>query len=193
MARPSVNAERKEAILQAYEYCIANYGVDGTSSQKVAEVAGLARPLVRYHVGNNDQLLNLVVDRLIDRSNKDMEELLALKIDNAETLVDIFFGDYGADHYYNDIMIYSALTSKLLVVPGLKEKLSKWMEDSYASLKQRVLKTFPNITDKQATEAAALLFGMYCTLETLKQLETEKFFKEISLPMILNSLKQLEK
>lgn len=192
MARPSVNAERKETILQAYEYCVANYGVDGATSQKVAEIAGLARPLVRYHVGNNDELLNLLVDRLISRSDDDMAELLKLEINTAEDLVEILYNSYGPEQYYNDIMIYSALTSKLLVVPDLKEKLAKWMESSYEALKQRVLLTFPNITDKQATEAGILLFSTYCTMETLKQLNTEDFFKQVALQVVIDSLNKLE-
>ena len=69
MARPSVKAKRTEEILQAYEHCIALYGVEGATLQKIAEVAGIARPLLRHHVGNSDDLLNMALKRFIERSD----------------------------------------------------------------------------------------------------------------------------
>ena len=44
MGRPSIKAERREQILDAYETCVARFGVGGASLEKIAETAGLARP-----------------------------------------------------------------------------------------------------------------------------------------------------
>ena len=55
MARPSVKEERREQILTAYEQCVARYGVEGATLDKVAEEAGLARPLIRHNIGNREE------------------------------------------------------------------------------------------------------------------------------------------
>ena len=43
MARPSVKDERTEAILAAFERCVARHGVEGATLQRTADEAGLAR------------------------------------------------------------------------------------------------------------------------------------------------------
>ena len=51
MARPRVTAERREEILAAFARCVARDGVEGASLQQVADEAGLARGLLRHHLG----------------------------------------------------------------------------------------------------------------------------------------------
>lgn len=54
-------------ILEATGRCVARYGVEGTTLERVASEAGLGRSLVRYFVGNRDDLLALYRQRLLDR------------------------------------------------------------------------------------------------------------------------------
>ena len=49
--------ERTEQIMQATGRCLRNYGLAGTTLERVAEESGLSRSHVRHYVGNRDDLL----------------------------------------------------------------------------------------------------------------------------------------
>ena len=68
MPRPSLKLQRSEEILDAFERCVARYGIEGTTLEKTAEEAGLQRSLLRHNVGNRDDLLNSLVNRFISES-----------------------------------------------------------------------------------------------------------------------------
>ena len=67
MGRPSIADERVEQIVQAFGRAVARYGVEGATLERVAAEAGLTRSLVRYFVGNRDDLVALYRQRLLDR------------------------------------------------------------------------------------------------------------------------------
>ena len=50
---------RRQEYLDAFEKCVARYGIEGATLAKIAEIAGLARPLVRHNVGNRDTYLRI--------------------------------------------------------------------------------------------------------------------------------------
>lgn len=57
MARPSVAAERRVQIAEATIRCIGAHGYAGTTLDRVAEEAGMARGHVRHFAGNRDAML----------------------------------------------------------------------------------------------------------------------------------------
>jgi AcrR family transcriptional regulator len=67
VGRPSIAEERVAQILEATGRAIARYGVEGATLERVAAEAGLSRSLVRYFVGNRDDLIELYRQRLLDR------------------------------------------------------------------------------------------------------------------------------
>ena len=67
MGRPSIADERIEQIVQAFGRAVARYGVEGATLERVAAEAGFTRSLVRYFVGNRDDLVALYRQRLLDR------------------------------------------------------------------------------------------------------------------------------
>jgi len=70
MGRPSLKKERFEEILDAYEQCVARYGLAGATLEQVARQAGLARPLIRHHIGNRDDLVEALINRFINNSKR---------------------------------------------------------------------------------------------------------------------------
>jgi TetR/AcrR family transcriptional repressor of bet genes len=57
MGRKSVARERRLQIIQATIECMSRHGVSGTTLERVAEIAGMARGHVRHFVGNREDLL----------------------------------------------------------------------------------------------------------------------------------------
>jgi AcrR family transcriptional regulator len=76
MGRPSLAEPRRAQILDAYEECILQHGMEGSSLEKIAEQAGMKRSVVRHYLGNRGQLRRALVDRVIERNTKSYLEAI---------------------------------------------------------------------------------------------------------------------
>ncbi|NJM06754.1 TetR/AcrR family transcriptional regulator [Candidatus Gracilibacteria bacterium] len=63
MGRKSLAEERREDILAAFERCIARYGID-VPLEQIADEAGVKRSLIRHYLGNRDELVEQVIERI---------------------------------------------------------------------------------------------------------------------------------
>ncbi|MEM9621694.1 MAG: helix-turn-helix domain-containing protein, partial [Pseudomonadota bacterium] len=77
MPRPSVATERRAEILEAFEACALRKGLQATTLADVAEEAGLPRPLVRHFMGNRDDMVAGLIERMMERAIDDIEQALA--------------------------------------------------------------------------------------------------------------------
>jgi AcrR family transcriptional regulator len=59
--------ERRAQILAALEQVVLREGLARLTLAKVADEAGLPRPLVRYFAGNRDDLILMLLDRMVAR------------------------------------------------------------------------------------------------------------------------------
>lgn len=98
MARPRVADERRERILAAFEACVVRRGLDATTLADVAAEADQPRPLVRYFIGNRDDMVAGLVERLLARGEAQLESMRAAKPsatpqEVAQALCDRVFAD----------------------------------------------------------------------------------------------------
>lgn len=105
MGRPPKFEERSEEIMQAFEACVLRKGLLATTLADVAEESGLPRSLVRYFMGNRDEM----VDRLIERQMQLAQSRLDAVRDDAGTmsvarLLDAFFENLFSDPRSNALM-----------------------------------------------------------------------------------------
>ncbi|MFT7685465.1 MAG: AcrR family transcriptional regulator [Candidatus Azotimanducaceae bacterium] len=75
MGRPKIDGSRREEILVAFERCVIREGIANTSLQKVAAEAELPRSLVRYFVGNREDMVTLLIKRIVDRANQTLAKI----------------------------------------------------------------------------------------------------------------------
>ena len=99
MARARIDDQRRAEILQAFEARVIRDGLPGTTLTNVAEEAGLPRSLVRYFVGNRDDMVALLIERMVERAEA---SLLALRNREAqrsiESMIDFLFDQaFGND------------------------------------------------------------------------------------------------
>lgn len=64
MGRPDLTETRRAEILDAFERCVARYGLDGSSLELVAEEAGMKRSVVRHYVGNREDMIVALAERV---------------------------------------------------------------------------------------------------------------------------------
>ena len=167
MARPTLKQERREQILVAFETCVARYGVEGATLAKIADEAGLARPLVRHNVGNRDDLLEALVARHLRDSRLKTEAMIhALPSERAaETLIDWLF-----DPQYSDaklVQVAGALIAASGDDPSLATHMRRWLDEFVARLNDQFAKEFPNADPTDVAAVAAGVTGVYFNVEAL--------------------------
>jgi len=69
MGRKSLKAEKVTTILDAFERCIEAKGLQSTTLDNIADEAGMARRMVRHYVGNRNKLIEVGVNRIIEKFN----------------------------------------------------------------------------------------------------------------------------
>ncbi|MCI5044948.1 MAG: TetR/AcrR family transcriptional regulator [Aquisalinus sp.] len=170
MPRPSLKAERREVILDAYEACVARYGVEGASLEKIATEADLARPLIRHNVGNREDLLQALIERYMERSRSIMQSLIVALPENnkAETLVEWLFDPQHSD-------AQSVLVAEALIAAGQDDKLiarqmRNWTKAFIKSISDVLQSVHPHTDPQKINAIATGITGIYFNAESLMPL-----------------------
>lgn len=106
MGRPSKAAERSEQILAATFRCISSYGLEGATLERIAVESGLSRSHVRHYLGNRDDILDKVRERLIDHYVTDTRRLVENTPPDRlpDAIVDYLFGPQWAPSEDNTVV-----------------------------------------------------------------------------------------
>lgn len=91
MGRRKIGEERRTEILAAFETCVVRKGLAKTTLADVADEAGQPRSLVRYFIGNRDDMVDALIDRVLERGEAQFRELQ--KDGTAEQLLAMVFSD----------------------------------------------------------------------------------------------------
>lgn len=105
MARAKIEDQRREEILRAFEACVIRKGLPETTLQDVAAEAGVPRSLGRYFVGNRDDMVELLIERMVARAESSL--LLFQKQEgalNSRKAVDFLFDKVFADDTSNAVV-----------------------------------------------------------------------------------------
>ncbi|MEO1113822.1 MAG: TetR/AcrR family transcriptional regulator [Pseudomonadota bacterium] len=167
MARPEIKDDRREQILDAFEHCVARYGLDGATLGKTAEFAGLARPLIRHNVGNKEDLQEALVQRFLLRSKAAMDELVAClpAEKRLDTFLDFLFDPRGANPQL--VLVFNALSAAAPGDPDLAKQLQQWLTDFVERVEAVLLECCPRAPGETVQAVAAGLTGIYFNVEAL--------------------------
>lgn len=93
MGRKELAAERQDVILDAMERCIVKYGLQGTTLKNIASEANLNRGLIHHYIGNRNDVVQLMVERLLERYQTSFKNYSAMQAESyhAEIVVDYYF------------------------------------------------------------------------------------------------------
>lgn len=170
MGRPSIREERREQIILAYEACVARFGVEGSSLEKIAEEAGLARPLIRYNVGNRSDLLAALVERFLSKSDSSLQQL-RVALPNANrtaALIENLF-----DTKYSDarlVLVAEALIAASQEDPALATIMQQWTRDFIAGVRGVLKDEHPDAATDALEAVAAGISGLYFNIDSLTPL-----------------------
>jgi AcrR family transcriptional regulator len=167
MARQSVQHRRKAQILDAYERCIIKYGVEGAVLQKIADEAGLARPLIRHHVGNREELLEELVERFILEGDSVTQMQLRELPDKQRVvaLIDLVFSE-ELQFSINAALLYQSLLQASQTRPGLRVKLEQWNNDYVDIIRHELHRDYPQASEQALDEVALGFVALYSGLDS---------------------------
>ncbi|CAM3805688.1 TetR/AcrR family transcriptional regulator [Parendozoicomonas haliclonae] len=170
MGRPSKKEERTEQVLQAFQRCVARYGLDGSTLERLAEESGLQRSLVRHFVGNRDDLVRLLAERVVSRSDAQWQELLQMlpKQQAVPVLISFLF-DYDASDP-ELIQVVSSLCFASGQDAYLQEKMQAWTNRFIGDLATILKGDYPKASKKQRDAVAFGLASLYLNLDSLVSL-----------------------
>jgi len=175
MARPSIKEKRTQEILQAYEVCIARYGVAGTTLHRVAEEAGLARALIRHNVGNSDELLLAAARNFVLRSKSSIDEWLKdLPSDSSrieKMFENLFFKKPKSSI---DVLVAEALIAAAQTIPELQQLMEEWFANFKASIEKELTVAFPENSQEDIEVVAIGVVGIYYNFASLFSLKITK-------------------
>jgi AcrR family transcriptional regulator len=167
MPRPSLKEERKVLILDAYERCIVKYGVDGAVLQRIADEAGLARPLLRHHVGNRDELLEEMLERYIARIDAGLDEMRAALPDEGRIgyLLEMLFDpEYRmSDH---SSALYQALSVAANNNETLKQRLEHWNKEFLGLICDELKGSYPQAKKADIDEVGLGILSLYFIIDS---------------------------
>lgn len=166
MPRRSLRDQRREQILDAYEVCVARYGVEGASLERVAEEAGLARPLIRHNIGNREELLDALVARFEENSAESIRQLLAALPAEKRlmTLIEWLFDPASADPTM--VLVSNALTAAGAQDPKLARSMRAWTRDFVAEIAAVAATEHPAAEDEVIQAVAAGIASAFFTVES---------------------------
>ncbi|MCG8491418.1 MAG: TetR/AcrR family transcriptional regulator [Sneathiellales bacterium] len=193
MPRPSLKNRRREEILDAYEICVAKFGVEGATLEKTAEEAGLARALLRHHVGNREELLDALVTRFLENSEIQTKGFYAaLPANNRmETLISWLFDPEYSDS--RSVLVAEALIAASEARPKLGVKIKAWVEDFVKQLSQEISQHAPQESPEAIEEVAMGITALYFNAESLTPLGALPDIRKTSAATCLRLLKSLKK
>lgn len=191
MGRPKLKEQRAAQILDAYEICVAKFGLEGATLEKVAEQAGLARALIRHNIGNREDLEAALIDRFFKYSDASTVYLVdKMPAENAASfLIDFLFGDrFGSDDF---LLVSEALIAASATRPALAERMKKWLNEFNAAIEKIVRSAYPTADRADLKAVAVGITGIYFNLESMAPIGTVRGLRPASkraAQLLLNSL-----
>ena len=177
MARPSLKEKRFEEILDAFERCVARYGLAGATLEQVAAEAGLARPLIRHHIGNRNDLVNALINRFQKNSDLYMQAMVTglPETGRLAAFIDRLFDDKYFDR--NLVLVTEALIAAATDYPQLEKQLIGTIESIVTVISDELSREYPTSSDNSIQEVATGILGIYFNVDSLSMLGGMESFR----------------
>ncbi|MGF1645915.1 MAG: TetR/AcrR family transcriptional regulator [Kineosporiaceae bacterium] len=90
--RPSLAGERRAQVLDAFLTLVGEHGLEAVTLDRVAQAAGVQRPVIRHFVGNRADLVRQAIGRLSEWYEAEVRTAVGAA-PNVDALLDLLFGD----------------------------------------------------------------------------------------------------
>lgn len=135
MGRKDLTETRRNQILDAFEKCIVEFGMSGATLTKVAEAAQINRGMIHHYIGDRNDLIFALVERLIESYREDFSKYLGAfrEKPNLDTILEYFFDEWGRVDSNDDVII-----DALVAESAQNSNLQKLVFEAYSILKNEI-------------------------------------------------------
>ena len=166
MGRKNLEKLRTQQLLEAFMQCIPEYGIDGTTLERVAEKAGVTRSIIRHYIGNRDVLIEVILDHVIETSLNDFDQALADPTKNfVDRLSEALFAP-RSDWQIDKLVINELINAKERA-PEIQKKVTTLLEQMIAKIAQELQNEFPKCDPAAAKKVAYTLFCISFSQDSL--------------------------
>ncbi|WP_420589697.1 TetR/AcrR family transcriptional regulator [Bacterioplanoides sp.] len=189
MSRPSLKTQRYQQIMDAYEYCVGRYGVEGATLERIATQAGLARPLIRHNVGNRDELMKGLLLRF-DEKCDEFIRLLQQQLPESGRLPSLL------DQLFVSSNAHTAILANALVVAAgdndeVAAKLKNWIERFSVFILNELQQEKPEVGRDELYAVACGIASIYANVAAYSPVSDLKDVRQAcrtSAGLLLNTL-----
>ena len=172
MARPSLKTLRSKEILSAFAACVARYGLEGATQERVAERAGVKRTILRHYLGNRDDMIDALIDHVVVDFDGQTQALIAALPNRhrVAALLDLLF-DVDGRTEGDLVLTFQALVAAAERVPRAGREMAACTERFAAALEAELRAAYPKATADSVTAAAIGLMALAFNAEALSPLD----------------------
>ena len=179
MPRPSLKEERTEQIMQAFVRCVARYGLDGSTLERIAEEAELKRSLVRHFVGNREDMLQKLTTRVLAEFDQKWNMLLEWlpSEDRLHALLDaLLASDNASDSEL--VLVFESLIQASGQNEQLRKSMQKWLQRFNSDIYAELQAAYPNESENALQAVTFGIISLYFNLDSLHPLGMTAQFQE---------------
>lgn len=178
MPRPSLKETRSTELLEAFERCVARYGLDGSTLERISEEAAVGRPLLRHYLGNRDEMVSALLDHILMKFDHLNEALVAdlPKAGRFEALLERLFND--PTHEADNAAVFQALVAASDRYEGMAERLIRFVTTFEAILTKELSLWAPKAKLSDCQIAASGITSIYFNTDGLAPLKPSEAWKK---------------
>lgn len=172
MGRPNLTEARTAEILDAFERCVARFGLEGSSLERVAEEAGMKRSILRHYIGNRDEMIVALAERVVRKYQVAFQEFLDYISDKnrATQLLSYFFPDKPAEST-GDILVVEALIAAGEQYPDVRQLMFGYVDGLVGDVSRQLRLAFPSASKQQCWNVAYGVVSICFNQESLSPMQ----------------------
>jgi AcrR family transcriptional regulator len=164
--------QRSHEILDAYLTCVARFGLEGATQARIAEEAGVKRPLLRHYLGNKDEMITALADYVVAGFTESLDGLRQALPNRAtpSDLVDALFAeDSGTDPRL--MLAYQALVTAIPERPDLRQDLMASLTEFFDMVEDILKRATPDAPDSSIRAVTQGISAIFVSMDALSPLE----------------------
>ncbi|MGI9509216.1 MAG: TetR/AcrR family transcriptional regulator [Geminicoccaceae bacterium] len=175
MPRPSLKDVRSAEILAAFASCVARFGLEGATQERIAEAAGVKRTILRHYLGNRDDMIDALIDFVVadfDAQSQALFDALP-NTDRVPVLLDVLFGASGRTNP-DMVLVFEALVAAVDRYPKAREALLAWTRRFIDAVEAELAMAFPTAAKDKIAAAGHGIVALYFNADSLHPLQPPK-------------------
>ncbi|WP_299848275.1 TetR/AcrR family transcriptional regulator [uncultured Roseovarius sp.] len=152
--------------------CVARFGLEGATLERIAAEAELSRPLIRHHLGNRKDMLHKLTSYVLSAFTERTDEMLASlpETGRPEALLNALFAE-DRSVSSDMVMAFAALTARATEDQGLRDDCRRWILEFEKKIAAVLASGSENTGHPKFAEAATGVTAIYFNAASLAPLE----------------------